>query len=60
MTTEAQKRATNKYNADKKVIGCKISKELAEKIEIHFKEKGYKSFNEYIKDLIMKDSGIEL
>lgn len=60
MTTQAQKNAINKYNADKKVIGCKVTKENAKKIELHLKQKGYKSFNEYIKDLIKKDSGIDL
>lgn len=60
MTTEAQKKATNKYNADKKIIGCKTTKEKAKKIEEHYKSEGYKSMNEYVKELIKKDSGIEL
>lgn len=60
MTTNAQKRATNKYNLDKKVIGCKVTKEKAELIKKHYESKNFKSFNEYIKSLIRNDSGIDI
>lgn len=60
MTTQAQKRATNKYNADKKVIGCKTTNEKADLLKDYYKSKGYVSANQYLKDLIYKDSGIKL
>ncbi len=36
-----------------------INKELQEDIEKHFKDKGYKSFNEYVIALINKDMSKE-
>lgn len=60
MTTDAQKKAINKYNEKNKVLGCKIPKDKADEVTKHYTNKNYKSANEYIKDLITKDSGIEL
>jgi hypothetical protein len=45
MTTDAQKKATNKYNEKNKVLACKIPKDKADKIEKHYKNKNYKSAN---------------
>lgn len=59
-STDAQKRANNKYNERNKVIACKINKDKAEEVEKYLKSNGYTSFNDYIKKLITTDSGIEL
>ena len=32
-----------------------FDKSLQYDIELHFKNKGYKSFNEYVNDLVLKD-----
>lgn len=60
MRSAAQIKADKKYNEKLKVIACKTTKEKAEILEQIIKERNYKSFNSYLKDLIKKDTGIEL
>lgn len=53
--SESQKRATRKYISEQYRPSVYINKERKEEIEKHFKNKGYKSFNEYVIALIKKD-----
>lgn len=53
--TEAQKKATRNYIAKQYRPSVYIDKELQTDIENHFKDKGYKSFNEYVNALIDED-----
>lgn len=53
--TEAQKKATRNYIAKQYRPSIYIDKERQEDIENHFRNKGYKSFNEYIIALIDTD-----
>lgn len=53
--TEAQKKATRKYIASQYRPSVYIDKERQEDIEKHFREKGYKSFNEYVIALVDAD-----
>lgn len=48
-------KAQKKYNEKFKFITCKIEKTEAEKIKLHADNKGFKSLNSYIIDLIKKD-----
>ena len=57
--TEAQKKATRNYIAKQYRPSVYIDKERQESIEKHFKEKGYKSFNEYVNVLIDDDMSKE-
>lgn len=50
--TEAQKRATKKYLTTQYRPSIYIDKSRQETIEQHFKNKGFKSFNEYVNWLI--------
>lgn len=60
MTTEAQKRAINKYNASKTmVLGCKVQKEKGMEVKNILKERG-ETPNNYIKKLISSDLKIDL
>lgn len=58
--SEAQKRASKKWEDKQKTIGCKLKREIADELEVLIFEKGYKSFSEYIKDLIRRDSGLDI
>lgn len=53
--TESQKKATRNYIAKQYRPSVYIDKERQEAIEKHLKNKGYKSFNEYIIALINED-----
>lgn len=53
--TEAQKRANRKYKNGKYRPNVFIDKNKQEGIEIHFQNKGFKSFNEYVNCLIDED-----
>lgn len=53
--SEAQKRATMKYISGQYRPSIYIDKERKEDIEKHFRNKGYKSFNEYVISLIDED-----
>lgn len=53
--SESQKKATRKYIKGQWRPSMYIDKELQPDIEKHYKEKGYKSFNEYIIALVKKD-----
>lgn len=53
--SEAQKKATMRYIAGQYRPSVYIDKERKKEIEMHFKNKGYKSFNEYITTLIDED-----
>ena len=53
--TEAQKKATRNYIAKQYRPSVYIDKELQTDIEKHFKEKGYKTFNEYVNALVFDD-----
>lgn len=57
--SEARIRANQKYANSKWRPNIFIDKELQPNIEKHFKEKGYKSFNEYVIALVLADMGIE-
>lgn len=57
--TEAQKKATRKYIASQYRPSVYIDRERKEDIEKHFREKGYKSFNEYAIALIDDDMNKE-
>lgn len=57
--SKARERATKKYVAKQWRPSMYIDKELQPEIEKHFKDKGYKSFNEYVIDLVLSDMGIE-
>ncbi len=48
-------KAQKKYNERFKFITCKIEKAKAEEIKNHADNKGYKSLNRYIIDLIDAD-----
>lgn len=46
----------NQYNKEHYArLSVQVAKEEREKIDLHWKSKGYKSFNAYINDLIRKD-----
>ena len=56
-TSASQIKASVEYDKRKgnTTIACKVNKEYKSQIEKHYKEKGYKSFNEYIIALVKKD-----
>lgn len=54
-TSEAQIRATKKYSNSKWRPAIYLDQSKREAIESHFLNKGYKTFNEYVNDLISKD-----
>lgn len=56
-TKASQIKAVNKYQEKKGIItlGCKVTKDKKEIIEKHYKNKGYKSMNEYLLALIDND-----
>lgn len=58
-TTDAQLKATKKYANSKYRPNVYLPKDKQEEIEIHFNEKGCKTFNEYIISLL-KNDGIDL
>ena len=58
-TSEAHIRATNKYANSKWRPNIFIEADKREIIEKHFKNKGFKSFNEYIINLINQDMSNE-
>lgn len=53
--SESQKRATRKYIDGQWRPSMYIDKALQADIEKHFRSKGYKSFNEYVVELVMAD-----
>ena len=53
--SESQKKATRKYIKGQWRPSMYIDKELQPDIEKHFKEKGYKTFNEYVNALVSED-----
>ena len=53
--SESQKKATRNYIAKQYRPSVYIDKERQTDIEKHFKSKGYKSFNEYVINLINED-----
>ena len=56
-TSASQIKASVEYDKRKgnTTIACKVNKEYKSQIEKHYKEKGYKSFNEYLLALIEMD-----
>lgn len=56
-TKDSQIKASRNYDERKgnTTIACKVTKDYKERIEQHFKNKGYKSFNEYVIALINDD-----
>ena len=56
-TSASQIKASVEYDKRKGLttIACKVNKEYKAQIEKHYKEKGYKSFNEYLLALIEMD-----
>lgn len=56
-TSASQIKASVEYDKRKGLttIACKVNKEYKSQIEKHYKEKGYKSFNEYLLTLIEID-----
>lgn len=56
-TKDSQIKASRSYDERKgnTTIACKVTKDHKEQIEKHFRNKGYKSFNEYIISLINAD-----
>lgn len=58
-STEAQIRATKKYSNSKWRPNVYLNMDKREDIEKHFKDKGYKSFNEYVIALIDEDMSKE-
>lgn len=58
-TSEAQLRANKKYSNSKWRPNIYLNMENREDIEKHFKNKGFKSFNEYVIDLIDQDMSNE-
>ena len=58
-TSEAHIRATNKYANSKWRPNIFIEADKREVIEKHFTSKGFKSFNEYVIDLIAHDMSNE-
>lgn len=58
--TDAQLRATKKYANSKYRPNVFIDKDRQTDIETHFKNKGYRSFNEYVIALIDSDMGVWL
>ena len=53
--SESQKRATRKYIDGQWRPSMYIDKALQTDIEKHFRSKGYKSFNEYVVELVIAD-----
>lgn len=60
MRSAAQIKADKKYNEKLKVIACKTTKEKAKELEKIIKDRGYKSFNSYLIQLIKLDTGLDL
>ena len=58
-TSDAHVRATNKYANSKWRPNVYLNMENREDIEKHFKNKGFKSFNEYVINLINQDMSNE-
>ena len=58
-TSEAHIRATNRYANSKWRPNVFIESNKREDIEKHFINKGFKSFNEYVIDLINQDMSNE-
>ena len=58
-TSEAQLRANKKYSNSKWRPNVYLNMENREDIEKHFANKGFKSFNEYVIDLINQDMSNE-
>ena len=56
-TSEARLRASKKYSNSKWRPNIYIDTDKREPIERWYTEKGYKSFNEYVCDLIVQDMG---
>lgn len=56
-TKESQIKATRDYDERKGniTIACKVTKDYKKGIEQHYKNKGYKSMNEYLLSLIESD-----
>lgn len=54
-STEAQIRATKKYSNSKWRPNVYLNMDRRKEIEMYFKSKGYKSFNEYVIALINED-----
>lgn len=56
-TKASQIKAVNEYQKRKGIvtIACKVTKNKKEIIEKHYKNKGYKSMNEYLLALINND-----
>ena len=48
-------KAQKKYNAKRKQIACTVSNEVYEDIKKHSENKGYKSINSFLIDLIDQD-----
>ena len=57
--SEARERATKKYVAKQYRPSVYINKDKQKLIESHFKEKGFKTFNEYVIALIDEDMNNE-
>lgn len=53
--SKAREETTKRYVAKQWRPSVYIDKTLQDKIEQHFVQKGFKSFNEYVKALIDKD-----
>ena len=60
-TSASQIKASVEYDKRKGLttIACKVNKEYKTQIEKHYKEKGYKSYNEYIISLVDADMSKE-
>ena len=54
-STDAQKKASRKYENSKWRPSVFLDKALQPDIENHYKSKGYKSFNEYVTALVIAD-----
>ncbi|MBO5383590.1 MAG: hypothetical protein J6A30_04750 [Ruminococcus sp.] len=48
-------KAQKKYNADKKLISCKVHQDYYDKVVQHLTQKGYTSVNSYLLHLIDED-----
>lgn len=57
--TEAQKKASKKWESRQTTLACKVKKEIADEILKQITERGYKNYSSYLKDLIRKDLNIK-
>lgn len=59
-TSEARRRAVDKYNENHDDVKVRFKKDTRDTVRAYAVAHGYNSLQDYIKKLVQKDSGIEV